>query len=96
VGLLPLFVARRGGHRTFGLVSWVVCVVGSLIMGVFLSVPAAIVLTVVALCLKKELPGGAGLAPNAPVRMINAQEQTASAEYGGSQESQQSSVRSQG
>jgi hypothetical protein len=81
VGMLPLLVARHRGHRTFAFVAWVVCVIANLLPGVFLLFPAAIVLTVAALCLKKELPGDAGLAKQAPIEMTNAKEQTAPAEY---------------
>ena len=86
VGILPLLVARHCGHRTFAFVSWVVCVIASMLMGVFLSIPAAIVLTVAALCLKKErpgdkLPGDAERPKQTPIEMINARKQTVSAEY---------------
>lgn len=54
VGLLPLFVARHRGRRTFAFASWVSCVVANLLMGIFLSIPVAVVLTVVALCLEEQ------------------------------------------
>ncbi len=56
VGLLPLAVARWRGHRTFALVSWVSCVLANLVLGIFLSIPVALVLTAVALCLGKPAP----------------------------------------
>ncbi len=53
VGLLPLLVALRRGRRTFALASWISCVVANFLLGIILSVPLAVTLTVVVLCLEK-------------------------------------------
>ncbi len=54
VGLLPLIVALWRGRRTFALVSWASCILANFILGVFLSIPVAVVLTVVVLCLSRR------------------------------------------
>ncbi len=54
VGLLPLLVALHRGRRTFAFVSWGSCILANFVLGIFLSVPLAVVLTVVVLCLEKQ------------------------------------------
>jgi len=54
VGLLPLIVGLRRGRRAFAFASWASCIVANFLLGIFLSVPLAVVLTVVALCLEKR------------------------------------------
>jgi hypothetical protein len=54
VGLLPLLVALRRGRRTFAFASWVSCILANFLLGIFLSVPLAVGLTVVALCREKQ------------------------------------------
>ena len=54
VGLLPLLVALRRGRRTFAWASWVSCIVANFLLGLFLSVPLAVVLTVVVCCLERQ------------------------------------------
>lgn len=54
VGLLPLIVALRRGRRTFAFVSWSSCILANLVLGIFLSVPLAVVLTVIVLCLEEQ------------------------------------------
>ncbi len=63
VGLLPLAVARWRGHSTFALASWVSCVLANLVLGIFLSIPVALVLTAVALCLGTPAASGAVSCP---------------------------------
>ncbi|MCL5281544.1 MAG: hypothetical protein M1376_16725 [Planctomycetes bacterium] len=54
VGLLPLLVALRRGRRTFAWASWVSCIVANFLLGLFLSVPLAVVLAVVVCCMEKQ------------------------------------------
>ncbi len=54
VGLLPLIVALRRGRRTFALASWASCIVANFLLGIFLSVPLAVVLTVIVCCLERR------------------------------------------
>ncbi len=54
VGLLPLLVGLRRGRRTFAWASWVSCIVANFLLGIFLSVPLAVVLTVVVLCMERQ------------------------------------------
>ncbi len=54
VGLLPLIVALRRGRRTFAFVSWASCILANFLLGVFLSVPLAVVLTVVVCCMERQ------------------------------------------
>jgi len=54
VGLLPLIVALRRGRRTFAFASWASCILANFLLGIFLSVPLAVVLTVIVLCLEKQ------------------------------------------
>ncbi len=54
VGLLPLIVALRRGRRTFALASWVSCILANFLLGIFLSVPLAVVLTVVVCCMERQ------------------------------------------
>lgn len=71
VGLLPLLVALRRGRRTFAFVSWGSCILANFLLGILLSVPLAVVLTVVVLCLEK--PGENNLVcmtPAEPARNI--------------------------
>jgi MFS family permease len=53
VGLLPLIVALRRGRRTFAFASWASCILANFLLGIFLSVPLAVVLTVVVCCMEK-------------------------------------------
>lgn len=53
VGLLPLIVALRRGRRTFAFASWASCILANFLLGIFLSIPVAVVLTVVVLCLAR-------------------------------------------
>jgi len=87
VGLLPLIVSLRRGRRTFAFASWASCIAGSMILGIFLSVPVAIVLTVIVLCLERRGAPGAVHSPHvesarnlyeaAPVRVPQREEQAA-------------------
>ena len=54
VGLLPLIAGLRRGRRTFAFASWVSCMVANFLLGIFLSVPLAVVLTVVVCCMEKQ------------------------------------------
>jgi MFS family permease len=54
IGLLPLIVGLRRGRRTFAFASWASCIVANFLLGIFLSVPLAIVLTVVVCCLERR------------------------------------------
>jgi len=54
VGLLPLLVGLHRGRRTFAFASWVSCIVANFLLGVFLSVPLAVVLTVIVCCMEKQ------------------------------------------
>jgi hypothetical protein len=54
VGLLPLIVALRRGRRTFAFASWVSCILANFLLGIFLSVPLAVVLTVVVCCMERQ------------------------------------------
>jgi len=54
VGLLPLIVALRRGRRTFALASWASCILANFLLGILLSVPLAVVLTVVVCCMEKQ------------------------------------------
>jgi hypothetical protein len=53
VGLLPLIVALCRGRRTFAYASWAACIVANFLLGIILSVPLAMVLTVVVCCMEK-------------------------------------------
>ena len=64
-GLIPFFVARSRGQQTLGVIGLVCCIFGSLIMGLFLSVPCALVFTIVALVRKPPAPTGPAAAPGA-------------------------------
>ncbi len=64
-GLVPFFVARSRGQQTLGVAGLICCIVGSLLMGLFLSVPCALVFTVVALVRKPPAPAGPPAAPGA-------------------------------
>jgi len=59
VGLLPLIIGLRRGRRTFAFASWASCIVANFLLGIVLSVPLAVVLTVVALSLEKRGANGA-------------------------------------
>ncbi len=54
VGLLPLIVALRRGRRTFAFASWASCILANFLLGILLSVPLAVVLTVVVCCMEKQ------------------------------------------
>jgi ABC-type Fe3+-siderophore transport system permease subunit len=54
VGLLPLIVALRRGRRTFAFASWASCILANFLLGIFLSVPLAVVLTVVVCCMERQ------------------------------------------
>jgi ABC-type Fe3+-siderophore transport system permease subunit len=54
VGLLPLIVALRRGRRTFAFASWASCILANFLLGILLSVPLAVVLTVIVVCLEKQ------------------------------------------
>ncbi len=54
VGLLPLIVALRRGRRTFAFVSWASCIVANFLLGILLSVPVAVVSTVIVCCLERR------------------------------------------
>jgi MFS family permease len=71
VGLLPLIVALRRGRRTFAFASWASCILANFLLGIFLSVPLAVVLTVVVLCLEEGVAKGAvGVQEAEPTRNI--------------------------
>jgi len=53
VGLLPLIVALCRGRRTFAFAGWASCVAATFLLGIFFSIPLAVTLTVVVLCLEK-------------------------------------------
>ncbi|HXZ28486.1 MAG TPA: hypothetical protein VEG08_10875 [Terriglobales bacterium] len=65
-GLVPFFVARSRGQQGLGVAGLICCIVGSLFLGLFLSVPCALVFTIVALVRKPAAPtGGPPAAPGA-------------------------------
>jgi len=71
VGLLPLIVGLRRGRRTFAFVSWASCIGANFLLGVFLSVPVAVVLTVIVCCLERRGTRGVVCPPEVePVRNI--------------------------
>lgn len=47
VGLIPLLFGMKKGQKTLAIVGFVCCVVGSFVLGVFLSVPVAIVFALI-------------------------------------------------
>jgi hypothetical protein len=72
VGLLPLIVALRRGRRTFAFASWASCIVANFLLGIVLSVPLAVVLTVVVCCLERRDSRDAGCPQEVePVRSID-------------------------
>ena len=90
VGLMPLIAALYRGRRTFALASWISCVVANFLLGILLSVPLAVTLTVIVLCLEKpetrvavypqEAEPAQNIYEGAPVRASQAEQP----EYAGS------------
>ncbi len=71
IGLLPLIVGLRRGRRTFAFASWASCIVANFLLGIFLSVPVAVVLTVIVCCLeRRDARGAVGPQEAGPVRNI--------------------------
>jgi MFS family permease len=71
VGLLPLIVALCRGRRTFAFASWASCILANFLLGILLSVPLAVVLTVIVLCLDEGVAKGAvGVQEAEPTRNI--------------------------
>tara|TARA_Y100001970_G_scaffold222937_1_gene274374 strand:+ start:6955 stop:7191 length:237 start_codon:yes stop_codon:yes gene_type:complete len=49
IGLIPLILGINKGQKQLGIIGLVSCIVGSLILGLFLSIPIAIVFTIIIL-----------------------------------------------
>lgn len=49
IGFMPLITALRRGYRRLGFTGWYLCIVGSLLLGIYLAVPLCIVFTAIAL-----------------------------------------------
>ncbi len=49
IGFMPLITALRRGYRRLGFTGWYLCIVGSLLLGIYLAVPLCIVFTAIVL-----------------------------------------------
>lgn len=58
LGLIPFFYGRKKGYDTMGLICMVLCMIGSFIAGLFLSVPICLV-SVIVIAVKKKPDGDA-------------------------------------
>ena len=54
IGLIPLLVGEKSGKRSLGIAGFLCCIVGSFILGLFLSLPCCIGFTIAILVLQKK------------------------------------------
>lgn len=48
LGLIPYKIAKNRGKEKFANIAMAVCIIGSLIAGIFLSIPACLICTIIA------------------------------------------------
>ena len=54
IGLIPLLVGEKSGKRSLGIAGFLCCIVGSFILGLFLSLPCCIGFSIAILVLRKK------------------------------------------
>ena len=58
IGLIPFLYAKKRGYDTMGLICMLICMLGSFLAGVFLSVPVCLI-SVIVIALQKDVKGSA-------------------------------------